>query len=69
VYKDVCGIHLPGSCFLDHELLKKLSKYCSQQAVSFTHMLREFLRNVEENTLAIYKEDGLVNFEPYNLQD
>jgi hypothetical protein len=46
----------------------RLARFCAIKACEITKTLREYLKNIEENTLEIYKEEGLINFGLFEVE-
>ena len=67
IYKDILAIHMPGGATVKPNLVSELTRFCGIKSTEITKMLRDYLKNVEENTLEIYKEDGFINFDLFEV--
>jgi hypothetical protein len=65
VYGDLCGIHFPGGSSIPSSILKSLITFCGMRATEITENLREYLKNVDFNTLDLFRQEGKIEF---NLQ-
>lgn len=63
IYKDLCGIHFPGGSSIPSNILNSLITFCGMKAEEITNNLRNYLKNVESNTLELFRQDGKIEFD------